>query len=41
MVMHWGWEADADWGDLERLVDVVGLSAVHWDDFLAAAECSR
>ena len=41
IVMHWGWEADADWGDLERLVDVVGLYAVHWDDFLAAVERSR
>ena len=41
IVMHWGWEADADWVDLERLVDVVGPYAVHWDDFLAAVERSR
>ena len=37
----WGWEADADWGDLERLLDVVDPYAVHWDEFLAAVERSR
>ncbi|HEX4115579.1 MAG TPA: DUF2334 domain-containing protein [Solirubrobacteraceae bacterium] len=34
IVLHWGWEADADWADLERLVDVLASYAVAWKDFI-------
>lgn len=41
IVLHWGWEADADWTQLERLVGVIGPYAAHWEDFLAAARASE
>jgi peptidoglycan/xylan/chitin deacetylase (PgdA/CDA1 family) len=41
VVLHWGWEADAGWRELERLVArMVGLAA-PWQDFLDAVERSR
>lgn len=36
IVLHWGWEAETGWGDLERLVNTLAPHAVAWDDFLAA-----
>lgn len=41
LVLHWGWEADAGWGDLERLCAAIAPHAVPWDDFLTAVERSR
>jgi len=41
IVLHWGWEADAGWGDLERLAAVLSPHAARWDDFLAAIRRSR
>jgi hypothetical protein len=41
IVLHWGWEADAGWADLERLVAVIGPYAARWEDFLAAVRHSR
>ncbi len=41
IVLHWGWEADAGWADLERLVSVLAPYAVAWADFIAAVEDSR
>lgn len=41
VVLHWGWEADAGWGDLERLVTAIAPYAAGWDDFLAAVGRSR
>jgi hypothetical protein len=40
IVLHWGWEADAGWADLERLVSVLAQYAVAWEDFIAAVEGS-
>jgi hypothetical protein len=41
VVLHWGWEADAGWADLERLVSVLAPYAIAWADLLAAVEDSR
>jgi peptidoglycan/xylan/chitin deacetylase (PgdA/CDA1 family) len=41
IVLHWGWEADAGWADLERLAAALAPHAAHWDDFLAAVRRSR
>ncbi len=41
IVLHWGWEADAGWADLERLVSVLAPYAVAWEDFIAAVESSK
>ena len=41
VVLHWGWEADAGWGELERLVKALGPYAAAWDGFLAAVGRSR
>ncbi|HTC60466.1 MAG TPA: DUF2334 domain-containing protein [Solirubrobacteraceae bacterium] len=41
IVLHWGWEADAGWTDLERLVGVLAPYAVVWEDFIAAVRDSR
>lgn len=36
VVLHWGWEAEAGWSDLERLVDLIAPYTAAWQDFLAA-----
>jgi Uncharacterized protein conserved in bacteria (DUF2334) len=41
IVLHWGWEAEAGWRDLERLVSVLAPHAVAWEEFLAAVGRSR
>ena len=41
IVLHWGWEADAGWADLEKLVSVIAPYVVAWTDFIAAVEDSR
>jgi hypothetical protein len=41
IVLHWGWEAEAGWSDLERLVTLIAPHAVGWEDFLAAVRRSR
>jgi Uncharacterized protein conserved in bacteria (DUF2334) len=41
VVLHWGWEADAGWGELERLAAHLAPYAAPWDAFLAAVERSR
>jgi hypothetical protein len=41
VVLHWGWEADAGWGDLERLAGLIAPYAAPWEDFLAAVERGR
>jgi Uncharacterized protein conserved in bacteria (DUF2334) len=40
IVLHWGWEADADWVELERLVALIAPYAARWEDFLAAVRTS-
>lgn len=41
IVLHWGWEADAGWRDLERLAAQLTDVARPWETFLAAVEASR
>ncbi len=41
IVLHWGWEAEAGWGDLERLAGLIAPYAAPWDDFLAVVERNR
>jgi hypothetical protein len=41
VVLHWGWEADAGWHDLERLVTAIAPYAARWGDFMAAIARSR
>lgn len=35
IALHWGWEAEAGWSDLERLAELIAPYAAPWDDFLA------
>jgi hypothetical protein len=41
VVLHWGWEMQAGWGDLERLADRIAPNAVGWEDFHGAIQRSR
>lgn len=41
IVLHWGWEAESGWRDLEWLAGVIAPHAVAWDEFLAAVRRSR
>jgi Uncharacterized protein conserved in bacteria (DUF2334) len=40
IVLHWGWEADEDWVELERLLAAIAPCAARWEDFLAAVRAS-
>ena len=40
VALHWGWEADADWHDLERLAQLIQPYTAHWDHFLQAIRAS-
>ena len=41
IVLHWGWEADAGWRELEALCERIAPYAAEWTDFRAAVERSR
>jgi hypothetical protein len=41
VVLHWGWEAEAGWSELERLAARMAGLAVSWGEFLEAVEQSR
>jgi hypothetical protein len=41
VVLHWGWEYEAGWSELEELVGELAPYAARWEDFLAAVERSR
>jgi peptidoglycan/xylan/chitin deacetylase (PgdA/CDA1 family) len=41
IVLHWGWEADAGWHELERLAARLAPHAVDWSAFLVAVDRSR
>ena len=41
VVLHWGWEAEAGWRELEMLAARVAPYAAPWEDFLATVERSR
>lgn len=40
IVLHWGWESDAGWRDLEALCERIAPFAASWADFRAAVERS-
>jgi hypothetical protein len=40
IVLHWGWEGEADWVALERLLEAIASCTAHWEDFLAAVRAS-
>ncbi len=40
IVLHWGWEAEAGWRDLERLAATIAPYAAAWDEFLEAVRRS-
>jgi hypothetical protein len=40
IALHWGWEADDDWAELERLVSLIAPYASSWEDFLLAVRRS-
>jgi hypothetical protein len=41
LVLHWGWEADAGWRELEALCERIAPCAADWTSFRAAVERSR
>ncbi|HEX7290077.1 MAG TPA: DUF2334 domain-containing protein, partial [Conexibacter sp.] len=41
LVLHWGWEADAGWRELERLCELIAPYAADWTAFRDAVERSR
>jgi peptidoglycan/xylan/chitin deacetylase (PgdA/CDA1 family) len=41
VVLHWGWEAEAGWRELERLAARMAGLAAPWGEFLDAVERSR
>jgi hypothetical protein len=41
LVLHWGWEAQAGWVDVERLAERIAPYATHWEKFRAAIARSR
>jgi hypothetical protein len=41
VVLHWGWEADRDWGELERLAELIAPYTASWQDFLEAVAHAR
>jgi hypothetical protein len=40
IVLHWGWEADAGWSDLQRMAEAIAPYTARWDDFLDAVRAS-
>jgi peptidoglycan/xylan/chitin deacetylase (PgdA/CDA1 family) len=41
LVLHWGWEAEAGWRELEALCERIAPYAAEWTAFRAAVERSR
>jgi len=41
LVLHWGWESDAGWRELEALCERIAPFAAEWTDFREAVERSR
>lgn len=41
LVLHWGWEMESGWRDLERLAERVAPYAAHWDELHGAIGRSR
>jgi hypothetical protein len=40
IALHWGWEADDGWSELEALAELIAPYAAHWEDFLVAVRAS-
>ncbi len=40
IALHWGWEADTGFTELERLAELIAPHAARWEDFLAAVQSS-
>ena len=40
IALHWGWEADDGWAELERLAALIAPYASPWEDFLVAVRRS-
>jgi hypothetical protein len=41
VVLHWGWEAEEGFSELERLAALIAPYAADWDEFIAAVQRSR
>ncbi len=41
VVLHWGWEMQAGWGDLERLAERIAPYAAGWEELHGAIQRSR
>jgi peptidoglycan/xylan/chitin deacetylase (PgdA/CDA1 family) len=41
IVLHWGWESDEGWSELERLAALIAPHVRPWEELLAAARVSR
>jgi hypothetical protein len=41
IVLHWGWEADRQWSELERLAELIAPHTAPWQDFLEAVSRVR
>jgi hypothetical protein len=41
ITLHWGWEADDGWADLEALVRAIAPAAASWDELLALVRAER
>jgi glycosyltransferase involved in cell wall biosynthesis len=41
ITLHWGWEADDGWADLEALVRAIAPAAASWDALLALVRAER
>ena len=40
-MLHWGWEAEAGWRELERLAGLIAPYTAAWEDFLDVVARSR
>jgi hypothetical protein len=41
ITLHWGWEADEGWADLEALVQAIAPAAASWEELLALVRAER
>lgn len=41
VVLHWGWEADREWSELERLAELIAPHTASWREFLEAVTHAR
>ncbi|WP_445149032.1 glycosyltransferase [Baekduia sp. Peel2402] len=40
ITLHWGWESDDGWTELEALVARIAATTAHWDELLAAIDAA-